>query len=65
MAKLKTITYGRKVTDGDYGSFHLEVTIELDESDSGREALKAAREFVHKGLGLKMTKPAEPEAKHT
>ena len=50
--KLKTVTYGRKINDGDYGTYHLEVTVELEEGESGADALKKAREFVHKGLGI-------------
>jgi hypothetical protein len=52
MAKLKTLTYGRKVSDGDYGSFHLEVTIELEEGDRARDVLAQARKLVHTGLGI-------------
>lgn len=61
MARLKTLTYGRKKNDGDYGSFHLEVTVEVEESESGGEALKQARRFVHLGLGLKDPHPPKEE----
>jgi hypothetical protein len=48
--KLKAITYGRKVTDNNYGSYHLEVVVELEEGDTGAMALATAKEFVRKGL---------------
>jgi hypothetical protein len=50
--KLTTVTYGRKVNDGDYGSLHLEVTVEVEEGDKGADVLRMARKFVHRGLGI-------------
>ena len=55
--KLQTVTYGRMVTDGDYGSYHLEVTIELEEGDSGRDALKAAHYEVISDTAMRKAYP--------
>lgn len=66
--KLTTIVYGRKKNDGDYGTYHLEVAIELEEGDNGTEALAQARTFVHAGLakiakGLPLTQEERDEQK--
>jgi hypothetical protein len=50
--RLTSISYGRTVSDNNYGSFRLEATVELDEGDNGKDALIAARRYVHHGLGI-------------
>lgn len=66
--RLVQIVYGRKLNDGDYGTYHLEVAVELDEGENGAEALEKAKTFVHAGIakirrGIPLTQEERDEQK--
>lgn len=56
--RLSSVTYSRTRNLGDYNSARLEATVEVNEGESGAEAIRLAKEFVHKGLGIPV--PASP-----
>ena len=63
---VKSITYGKLISTGDYGNVHASITLELDEKDDSKHAFDKAKRAILciLGRGGNVVEPTQEELNH-